>query len=76
MTTIEISLPDGLAKEAAKAGLLAGDALTEMLRARLAEKQIAGMQAARMTLRANPIPTMSAAELRAEIAAVRAKLNR
>jgi hypothetical protein len=75
MTTIEISLPDGLAKEAAKAGLLSGDALTEMFRARLAEKKVAGLQEARMTLRGNPIPTMSAAELRAEIAAVRARPN-
>ena len=75
MTTIQITLPDALAQAASRAGLLGSDMLAELLRERLAKAQIDRLKSARAVLKADPIPPMSAAEIRVEIAASRAEKN-
>lgn len=75
MTTIQITLPDALAQAASRAGLLGSDMLAELLRERLAKAQIDRLKSARAVLKADPIPSMSAAEIHAEIAASRLEKN-
>lgn len=75
MTTIQITLPDALAQAASRAGLLGSDMLAELLRERLAKAQINTLKSTRSVLKADPIPPMSAAEIRAEIQASRAEKN-
>lgn len=72
MTTLQITLPDALAEEAARAGLLSSDALERLLREQLRRERIAGMQIARARLAAEPMPTASSTEIDAEIAQYRA----
>ncbi len=73
MTTVQITLPDTLAKEAANAGLLAPDKIESLLRQQLRAERIARGQAARQTLAANPLPQMTSEEVQAEIKAYRAE---
>ena len=73
MTTIQIVLPDALAQEAARAGLLGSDTLAALLRERLAANRIERLKAARAQLADDPLPTMSAEEIRSEIDAYRAE---
>ena len=68
MTTVQITLPDALAQEAATAGLLAPEAIERLLRKRLRADRIARMQAARATLTAQPLAPMTPAEIGAAAA--------
>ena len=76
MTTVEITLPDGLAKEAQQAGLLTPEALETMLRERLRVRGIAELREAvdRMALADGAPMTMD--EIQAEIHAYRRERRR
>lgn len=71
MTTVQINLPDALAQEATKAGLLAPEKIEHMLRERLRAERIERMRTARATLAADPLPPMTPEEISAEIEAYR-----
>jgi hypothetical protein len=71
MTTVQITLPDALAREAASAGLLSPESIERILRERLRADRIARMSAARAELAANPPAPMTPEEIDAEIAAYR-----
>jgi len=73
MTTVQIILPDELAREAAKAGLLAPDKIEALLRQRLRSERVERMQVARAKLGAHPLPAMTPDEIQAEIAEYRAE---
>lgn len=72
MTYIQIDLPDTLADEAARAGLLAPERIAALLREQLKAQRLNDLRGARAKLAANPLPPMSHAEIAAEIAAYRA----
>ncbi len=78
MTTLEITLtlPDGLAAEARKAGLLKPQELERLVRDALRAKRVERLAAAREKLAANPLPPMTPEEIRAEIDAYRAQMRR
>lgn len=76
MTTVQIQLPDALAEEARKAGLLAPEALADLLRQRLRSERLARLQAARELLATNPLPELTPEEILAEIAAYRSEQRR
>lgn len=67
MTTIQITLPDKLAEEAAQAGLLASERIETLLREQLRAARLARLRAVREQLAADPLPPMTAAEIQAEI---------
>jgi hypothetical protein len=71
MTTVQITLPDMLAQEAAQAGLLAPDKIESLLRQQLRAERIARGQAAREQLAADPLPQMTPEEIQTEIQAYR-----
>jgi hypothetical protein len=71
MMTVQITLPDALAREAASAGLLSPETIERILRERLRADRIARLTAARVELAANPLPPMTPGEIDAEIAAYR-----
>jgi hypothetical protein len=73
MTTVQITLPDQLAEEAARAGLLASERIESLLREQLRAGRLAQLRAARGQLAADPLPPMTADEIQAEIAAYRAE---
>lgn len=73
MTTIQFTLPDHLAEEAARAGLLAAGRIEALLREQLRAARIANLRTHRKQLDANPLPPMTAAEIQAEIDAYRAE---
>ncbi len=74
MTTIQINLPDQLAQEAQRAGLLSPARLEKWLRDQLQEQHVDELFAAmdRMAV-VNEPALMSPAELQAELAAIRAE---
>jgi hypothetical protein len=76
MTTVQISLPEPLAAEAAKAGLLADDKIEALLREQLRAQRLARLRAARAALAADPLPPMTADEIQARIRAYRAGQRR
>jgi hypothetical protein len=76
MTTVQITLPDALAKEAASAGLLAPEKIERILRERLREERTLRMKAARATLSAGPLEPMTPQEISAEINAYRTEQRR
>jgi hypothetical protein len=78
MTTLELklSLPDPLAKEAQEAGLLSSEAIEAMVRAALRDMRLRRFDEAREVLAARPVPSMTAAEIQAEIEAYRAESRR
>ncbi len=76
MTTIQITLPDALAQEAAQAGLLAPEKIERILRERLRAERLDRMQAARATLAAEPLAPITPRELDAEIEAYRSEQRR
>ena len=61
MTTIEIDLPDALAKEAANAGLLVPERIALILREQLRVERVERLKTVRHSLAAAPLPPMSAA---------------
>ncbi|MDE2256828.1 MAG: hypothetical protein KGK05_03580 [Xanthomonadaceae bacterium] len=73
MTTVQITLPDALAQEAAQAGLLAADKIEALLRQRLRTERIERMQTVRAKLGEDPLPQMTPEEIQAQIAAYRAE---
>jgi hypothetical protein len=76
MTTVQITLPDALAQEATKAGLLAPEKIERMLREGLRQERIERMKAARATLAAEPLAPMTPEEISAEIDAYRTEQRR
>lgn len=76
MTTVHITIPDALAKEAAAEGLLEPGSIEAILRERLAAARIAKMQASRQKSVATATPPMTAEEIEAEIQAYRAERRR
>jgi hypothetical protein len=76
MTTVQITLPDALAQEATKAGLLAPEKIERMLREGLRAERIQRMKAARATLAAEPLALMTPEEISAEIDAYRTEQRR
>jgi hypothetical protein len=76
MTTIQITLPDALVREASSAGLLTPESLEQMLRERLRAASIEGMRSARARLATDPLPAMTPEEIRAEIDAYRSEQRR
>lgn len=76
MTTVQITLPEALAKEAASAGLLAPEKIERILRERLRVERIERMKAARATLAAQPMELMTPDEISAEIDAYRTEQRR
>lgn len=72
---VEIELPDTLATQAKKAGLLEPEALERMVREALLARRVEGRVQARDVLTANPLPPMTP-EIQAEIDAYRAEVRR
>jgi len=73
---VEIELPDTLATQAKKAGLLEPEALERMVREALLAKRVEGLVETREVLAANPLPPMTPEEIQAEIDAYRAEVRR
>ncbi len=73
MTTLEVTLnlPDALAKEAARMGLLESDALQALLRAAVRERRIQRMFAAMDLLQDAKLPPLTMEEIQAEVERVR-----
>ena len=67
MTTVQITLPDALAQEAAPAGLLAPERIERILRERLRTDRIERLKVARATLASEPLGPMTPEEISAEI---------
>jgi len=76
MTTVQINLPDALAQEATKAGLLAPEKIERMLREGLRAERIERMKAVRAALAADPLGPMTPEEISAEIDAYRTEQRR
>ena len=73
MTTVQITLPDALAREVASAGLLEPEKIERILREQLRAERIERLKAARATLAADPLGPMTPEEISAEIAAYRSE---
>ena len=76
MATLEIELPESLAKEARAAGLLAPDELGRLVREALRVRRAERLTDARAKLAAEPLPPMTPEEIQAEIDAYRAEVRR
>lgn len=76
MTTVQITLPDSLAQEAASAGLLAPEKIERILRDRLRNDRTERMKSARAILAAEPLVPMTPQEIRSEIEAYRSEQRR
>lgn len=76
MTTVQITISDALAKEAAAEGLLDSESIELLLRERLAAARVAKMQASRKTLSAVAPRPLTNEEINAEITAYRAERRR
>jgi hypothetical protein len=74
--SVEIELPERLATQAKKAGLLEPEALERMVREALLAKRVEDLTQAREVLGANPLPPMTPEEIQAEIDAYRAGVRR
>ena len=72
MTTVQITISDALAKEAAADGLLEPGAFEAILRERLAAVRVGKMQAARQKMAPAAMPPITTEEIEAEINAYRA----
>ena len=72
MTTVEITLPDQLAEEAKRAGLLAPDAIERMVREAIRRRALAELEQAMDRMAAAAGPTMTPEEIQEEIRAARA----
>ena len=73
---VEIELPDTLATQAKKAGLLEPEALERMVREALLARRVDDLAKARDVLAANPLPPMTPEEIQAEIDAYRSEVRR
>lgn len=72
MTELTLTLPDGLAKEAAQAGLLTPQAIEELLREAMRKRAVRELFEAMDRMHAVPGTPMTEDEIQAEIDAVRA----
>ena len=73
---VEIELPDTLATQAKKAGLLEPEAVERMVREALLARRVEDLAQVRDALAANPLPPMTPDEIQAEIEAYRAEVRR
>jgi cytochrome P450 len=74
MTSISIDLPDRIAREAERAGLLSSDAIAQLIQERLRAQSVDELfEAMERMAEAGGHTPMSPEEVAAEIAAVRAK---
>jgi hypothetical protein len=74
MTTVQIELPDELARKAEQAGLLSPEALEQLLREQLRAKSLTELREAMDQMHAmNDLPYMSPEEVAEEIAIMRAE---
>jgi len=74
MRTIQITLPDELAEEAERAGLLAPDVFAKLLEEKLQKRSLADLLAAAERISAvNDLPYMSPEEVAEEIKLMRAE---
>ncbi len=74
MTTVQINLPDQLAQEAQRAGLLAPARLEQWLREQLRDRRVDGLFSAMDRMAGVPEPaSMSPEEVAEEIARMRAE---
>lgn len=69
--SIELPIPNALAEEARKAGLLVPEQIERILRDRLRQERIARLREARRTLTQAPVTEMTPEEIQAEIQAYR-----
>lgn len=76
MTTVQITLPDALAEEATRAGLLASEKIERLLRERLRLERIERLKEVRAVLAAEPLAPMTPEEIAAEIEAYRCEQRR
>ncbi len=76
MTTVQITLPDALAQEVARAGLLAPEKIERILRERLRADRIERMKVVRAALAAEPLAAMTPEEVSAEIEGYRSEQRR
>ena len=67
MTTIQMTLPNQLAEEAAQAGLLASERIETLLRAQLRAACLARLRTLSEQLAADALPPMTGTEIQAEI---------
>lgn len=74
--SLEIELPDTLARQAKEAGLLESDAVERMVREALLARRVESLAQARRVLAVNPLPPMTPEEIQAEIDAYRADVRR
>lgn len=74
--SLEIELPDTLAKQAKEAGLLEPDAVERMVREALLVRRVESLAQAREVLAVDPLPPMTPEEIQAEIDAFRAEVRR
>jgi len=73
MTTLEINLPDSLAKEAKKAGLLTPEAIEQMVRKAIRQRALGELKQAMDRMAAVEGPVMTPEEIQEEIRAARAE---
>lgn len=73
---VEIELPETLATQAKKAGLLEPEALKRMLREALLARRVEDLAQARAVLAATTLPPMTPEEIQAQIDAYRADVRR
>jgi hypothetical protein len=76
VVTVQITLPDDLARDLAEFGLLEPQVIENILRDRLRAVRIVDFDKIRAALDANPLPPMTNEEINAEIAAYRAEQRR
>lgn len=74
--SLEIELPDTLAKQAKEAGLLEPEAVERMVREALLARRVESLAQAREVLAAYPLPPMTLEEIQAEIDAYRSEVGR
>lgn len=73
MTTLKLTLPERLAREADAAGLLSPNAIKRLLRAEIRRQRVEKLFRAADRLAAVDVPPLSPADIQTEIQAVRAK---
>jgi hypothetical protein len=76
MTTLEINLPDRLAKEAREAGLLAPEAIEKLIADALRDRAFDELLSVADRVEAAGVPPMSMDEINAEIKAYRMERRR
>lgn len=76
MTTVQIELPEELARKAREAGLLAPDSIERVLREALRREAFEELLSVAEKVEAAGIPPMSMEEINAEIQAYRAEHRR